>query len=415
MSDSAPLALDGVRVISFGAFVAGNTVALLLSELGADVVKVEPRSRPEVLRMPAYAIGEPFTEPSGVPNTVMYGALSRSTRSLSVDLANPGARPVFHRLVASADVVVENFAGDTLANWGCSFEELVRDNPKLVMLAMSGFGHTGPRAGYRSYASNVCGYLGLTAGWGFSHGTLSDYIAGTTSALAIIAALGFARRTGDPVHLDVAQIDTMTALMAPLYLDPLVNGRSSPSAPNDVPGSWLSGVFPATGHDRWVAIELEDAEDWATLCRYLDRSDLATSDPGEATARRPELEAVFAAWVAERSPHTAMHLLQREGLAVAAVQDSEDIWRDPQLRSRGFMVPLDHPEFGVLNYPRPCHRLSRTPARIRRTPPRLGQHTEDVLRDWLAIGDDELRLLEQANAVFQAPADRPGGAPPRTG
>ena len=407
MSEADPLALDGLRVISFGAFVAGNTVGLLLSELGADVVKVEARSRPEVLRTPAYAIGEAFTEPSGVPNTVMYGALSRSTKSLSIDLANPEARPLFHRLVAGADVVVENFAGDTLVHWGCSFEDLVRDNPRLVMLSMSGFGHSGPRAGYRAYASNICGYVGLTAGWGYSHGTLSDYVAGATSALAITAALGVVRRTGRAVHFDVAQIDAMSALMAPLYVDPLVNGRSGFPGPNEVPGSWLSGVFPAIGHDRWVAIELEDAGDWAVLCRYLDRSDLVTTDPAEAATRRAELGSVFAAWAAERTAHTAMHLLQKEGLAVAAVQDSEDIWRDPQLRSRGFMVPLDHPEFGVVNYPRPSHRLSRTPARIRRTPPRLGQHTEEVLRDWLGIDDAELRRLEGVNAVFLAPADGP--------
>ena len=166
-------------------------------------------------------------------------------------------------------------------------------------------------------------------------------------------------------------------------------------------------MFRAIGHDRWVAIELEDAGDWAVLCRYVDRPDLVTADPAEAATRRAELGSAFAAWAAERTAHTAMHLLQKEGLAVAAVQDSEDIWRDPQLRSRGFMVPLDHPEFGVVNYPRPSHRLSRTPARIRRTPPRLGQHTEEVLRDWLGIDDAELRRLEGVDAVFLAPADGP--------
>ena len=120
---------------------------------------------------------------------------------------------------------------------------------------------------------------------------------------------------------------------------------------------------------------------------------------------RPELRAVLAGWLGEHSPHTAMHLLQREGLAVGVVQQSEDIWHDPELRSRGFMVPLEQPDFGELHFPRPCHRLSRTPARIRRSPPRLGQHSEEVLREWLAMDDDQLIELERSSAVFQAPGD----------
>jgi crotonobetainyl-CoA:carnitine CoA-transferase CaiB-like acyl-CoA transferase len=405
LSDAGALALRGVRVVSFGAFVAGNTAGLLLAELGADVVKIEARSRPEVLRTAAYAIGPSYTEPSGVPNTVMYAALSRSTRGLSLDLENPAARPVFHRLVAEADVVIENFAGDTLGGWGCAFDDLVRDNPRLVMLSMSGFGRSGPRGGYRSYASNICGYLGLTAAWGYSHGTLSDYVTAATAALGVAAALGLARRTGVPVHLDVAQIDAMLGLMAPIYLDPLVNGHGDLPVANDVPGSWFAGVLRGLGHDAWVAIELEDADDWVALCRYLGRPDFVTTDPREAARHRPALEAELARWVAERTPHTAVQLLQREGLAVGAVQNGEDIWRDPQLRARGFMLPLEHPDIGPTVVPRPSHRMSRTPATVRRAGPRLGQHTDEVLREWLAIDDSELVALEAAGAAFRAPAE----------
>jgi crotonobetainyl-CoA:carnitine CoA-transferase CaiB-like acyl-CoA transferase len=395
-------ALAGVRAISFGAFVAGNTSALLLAELGADVVKVEARARPEVLRTPAYAIGDTYTEPSGVTNTVMHGALSRSVRGLSIDLANPEARPLFHRLAGTADVVIENFGGSTLARWGCSFEDLVADNPRLVMLSLSGYGQTGPRTGYLAYASNICGYVGLTSAWGYSHGTHSDYITAATAGLAAVAALRQVAQTGQPIHLDVAQIDAMVGVMAPLLVDPLVNGKETSVAANAVPGSWLSGVFACLGHDRWVAIEVEDGEDWSRLCQFLDRPDLDAVDARAADYRRPELEAAVAEWTARVTPHTATHLLQKAGVAAGTVQDSEDIWRDPQLRSRGFMVPLEQPDFGVVNYPRSVHRLSRTPGRIRRPAPRLGQHSNEILREWLGVTDDELAGLAASGAIFDA-------------
>jgi crotonobetainyl-CoA:carnitine CoA-transferase CaiB-like acyl-CoA transferase len=144
LSDAAPAgsrtrSIDQLRVLSFGAFVAGNTTALILAELGADVVKIEAVARPEVLRNPAYEFGSHYvTEPSGIPNTIMYAGMSRSTRNLSLEMNTEEGRATFERLVAAADVVIENFGAHTMRNWGCSFEELASVNPRLVMVSLSG-------------------------------------------------------------------------------------------------------------------------------------------------------------------------------------------------------------------------------------------------------------------------------------
>ena len=408
MSEQRHRPLDGIRVISFGAFVAGNTAGCLLAELGADVVKVEPRARPEVLRTPAYAIGPTFTEPSGVPQTIMYGTLSRGTRSLSMDLRTEAARPAFHELARRADVVVENVGGASLARWGCSFEDLVVDNPRLVWLSLSGYGRTGPAARYLAYAANISGYVGLTSLWGHAAGTLSDYVTAATGVVGTIAALAQVERTGAAVYVDAAQIDAMTQLMAPELLDPLVNGCDPPYEVNHVPGSWLSGAFPALGVDAWVAIEIEDAEDWSVLCHLLGRSDLETVDEAVAAGCRKEIETALVAWLAERSPHSATHLLQKAGLAAGAVQDAEDVWRDPQLRSRGFMVERYQPDYGVLQYPNSVQRLSRTAGHLDRAGPRLGQHTYEIMREWAGTGDAELEALTASGAIFQA-AEQPRG------
>ncbi len=402
MSDQ-PQALEGLRVLSFGAFVAGNTAGLLLAELGAEVVKIEARERPEVLRTPAYAIGPAVTEPSGAPQTVMYGTLSRGTKSLSIDLRKEAARPVFRALAREADVVIENFAGPTLTRWGCGFEDLSAHNPRLVWLSLSGYGRDGPWANYLAYATNISGYMGLTSLWGHAHGTFPDYVTGTTGALAVLGALAEVARTGQGAYLDVAQIDAMAQLMTPVLLDPLVNGREAAGGENVVPGSWLAGVYPALGRDAWVAVELEDAEDWSVLCRVLGCPELEASPRAPTADHRGRLDAALASWVAERTAHTAAHLLQKAGLAAGPVQEPEDVWRDPQLWARGFPVRLPNPDYGPLHYPGSVLRLNRSPGRIRASGPRLGQHTHAILRDWIGASEADLASLSASGAIFQAP------------
>ena len=402
MSESTTAALAGVRVITFGAFVAGNVAARTLAELGADVIKVEPRSRPEVLRTPQYAIGEPVVEPSGVPNTVMYASLSRGVRSLSLDLAVPDARPVLHRLAAEADIVIENFGGSVLARWGCSYDDLLVDNPRLVMLSLSGYGRSGPRATYLAYASTICCYIGLTAAWGYTHGILTDYVTAATGVLATLTALGEARTGGVSTHIDAAQIDAMAPIMTGLYAEPLSRAREQLSPPNRVPGSWLSGIVPSRGYDAWLAIDIEDCVDWNTLCRYLERADLAAEDIEKAREFEPDLRAALAAWAGQHSAHTAMHVLQKEGLAAAVVQSSEDIWRDAQLRVRGYAERVTQADLGPVTYPGSAQRWTKTPGSLRYGPPRLGQHSHEILREWIYLSDAELEALTACGAIFDA-------------
>ena len=400
LSDAA---LEGVRVLSFGAFAAGNTTAALLAELGAEVAKIEGRSRPEVLRMPAYAIGPVMaTEPSGVTNTIMEAALARGTFGLSLDMASDAGRQLLWRLVAVADVVVENFGAGVMERWGCSFDELLERNPRLVMTSLSGYGRSGPRSSYLAYASNISNFVGLTHTWGYCHGTHSDYLTAAHAAMATVAALHRARATGRGVHVEAAQVDVMAAVLAEPLLEAVANGHDPGAYANEMPGALLSGVFPCLGHDAWLALELEDLDDWHALCQVLERPDLDTGDAAAAEAARAELRDAVAAWAAARTHHTAAHLLQQAGLAAGPVQSIEDVWRDPQHRSRGYVVELDQPDLGRRPYPRAPIRLSATPARARRAGPRLGEHTDQLLRTWLDLDDDELAELHRCGAVFQA-------------
>jgi crotonobetainyl-CoA:carnitine CoA-transferase CaiB-like acyl-CoA transferase len=401
LSERAGL-LAGVRVLSFGAFVAGNSAACMLASMGADVVKIEARSRPEVLRTPPYAIGEAVTEPSGVPNTVMYAALTRGLRNLSLDMAQSGGRSVFHQLVSVTDVVIENFGSSVLDRWGCSYENLLDDKPDLVMLSLSGYGRSGPRANYLAYAATIASYIGLASSWGYTHGTLTDYVSGAAGALATVAALGEARRSGVPRYLDLAQIDAMAPILTEVYAAPLNHLDAQPWQTNHVASSWLSGIFPCSGIDQWLAVDLEDGSDWNRLCAFLERRDLEVDNLEEARVIEPQLSEILRSWAAGYSSYGAMHHLQRAGLAAVAVQDAEAIYRDLQLRTRGFSEMVDQADLGPVRYSSSPQRWSKTPGVASVPPARLGEHTRDILSRWLGLPDAEMDTLEADGAIFSA-------------
>jgi crotonobetainyl-CoA:carnitine CoA-transferase CaiB-like acyl-CoA transferase len=392
--------LDGVRVLSFGAFIAGNTVAALLGQLGADVVKIEARSRPEVTRSRFMAIGEIATEPSGVTNTVMYATISRSVRNLSLDIKTPAGRDLFHRLVRAADVVIENLGSGSVARWGLTFDDLRALNPKIVVTSLSGYGRTGPRGPYLAYAPNISSFVGMTSAWGHSAGGQSDYVAGEHAAFGTLAALRVVKETGRGVWVDAAQIEAMAAIMPDILLEAAINGRDIEPSVNEIPGALLSGAYRCTGHDAWIAVEIQDLSDWDNLCRLVDLP-VGVASSEEARKLRPVAEAALQGWAEERTALSAARELQKAGIAAGVVQKIEDLWRDPQLWSRDFLVPVSHPDLGTYYYGDSPFRLSATPGRIGNVGGRLGQDTTAILAEWIGITETELEELLADGAIFQ--------------
>ncbi len=391
--------LGGVRILSLATFVAGNICPLLLAELGADVVKIEDRHRPDPLRAYEAPHQAEVVEPSGLRNTALYAGLTRSMRSICLEMATVEGREVFRRLVGQVDVLIENLRPGKLASWGCSEAELHSLNPDLVVVSISGYGRTGPLADFRAYASNINNYVGLTEAWALD-GTHFDFVAGFHGASAVLAGLAAADE-GACVAIDMAQTEAAATVMAPLYLDFLANGRASGSAPNEVPGSWLSAVVPCRGDDAWLAVELEDAADWDRLCEHIEQARLRLDGEQATPERRAALTEALGAWAGSRTPMQAANRLQQAGLAAGPVQNGEDLWRDPQHRARGAFTEVWHPDMGMVEYPTTPSRLSDTPGRITRRGPRLGEHTGEVLTEWLGLPVDEVVGLLARGSVWQ--------------
>ncbi len=393
MSDR-PLA--DLRVLTFGAFVAGNTAALILAELGMDVVKIESRVRPEALRN-TYFLDHPDTrEPSGVPTTALYGGLARSVRSVSIELGAPGGPDVFRRLAATADVVVENFRPRVLDRFGCGFDDLRALNPRLSMLSISGYGRTGRRSSYAAYATNISNHVGLSSAWGHTHGYHFDYVAGYHGALGVLGALREAEMTGTGVHLDLAQVESGASVMMPILVDQLATGVAYERRDNVVPGSIFSAVVGCAGADRWLVVEAVDSADWERLCAVLEVRASSEPLPAEVDAVRMAL----GEWAATRTPYQAAHMLQRAGVPAAPVQDASDLARDPQLRARGFIVEIDHPDLGRIEYPGAIERTVQPTGGVKGSVPRLGEHTREVLAEWAGIEGPEVEALADRGAVW---------------
>jgi crotonobetainyl-CoA:carnitine CoA-transferase CaiB-like acyl-CoA transferase len=385
-----PGPLSGIRAISFGTAIAGALSGTALAELGADVIKIESPARPDNLRR-LWAPGEPVVhEPSGADTSPMFANFNRTTRSVALDMKDPSSVALFLRLAAVADVIIENYAPGVMQRWGLGYEQIAAANPRIVMLSLTGFGHSGPRSHYLAYGATVCSFVGLTDAWQYPSGVHFDYLSQAHGVFGVLAALAARDRTGRGTHVDLAEVETAAAVMGPMMLDYVVNGRRSVVPGNRVPGALLSEVVRCRGDDNWLAVEVEDADDWRALALVVGRDDLASATVAPAAFEGTDaLAAALAAWAAERTAQQAMRVLQRAGLAAGAVQDGEDVVRDPQHRERHFLLEMDHPDLGVAEYAAPPHRLAKTPPTVRRPTPRLGAHTVEVLGEWLGMTSDE--------------------------
>jgi crotonobetainyl-CoA:carnitine CoA-transferase CaiB-like acyl-CoA transferase len=385
-----PGPLSGIRAISFGTAIAGALSGTALGELGADVLKIESPSRPDNLRR-LRAPGDPIIhEPSGADTSPMFANFNRTTRSIALDMKDQGNVELFLRLAAAADVIVENYGPGVMQRWGVGYEQIAAVNPRIVLLSLTGFGHTqGPRSHYLAYGSTVCSFVGLTDAWKYSNGVHFDYICEAHGVLGVLAALAARDRTGLGTHVDLAEVETAASVMGPLMLDYIVNGHDSAFIGNQVPGALLSEVVRCRGDDRWLAVEATDPADWQALAVLVGRDDLRAADLPPDDRTRGELAAALARWAGELTPHQAMRMLQRAGLAAGAVQDAEDLIRDPQHRERHFLVEMDHPDLGVAEYTAPAHRLAKTPPTVRRPTPRLGDHAVEVLGEWLGMTPED--------------------------
>jgi crotonobetainyl-CoA:carnitine CoA-transferase CaiB-like acyl-CoA transferase len=382
--------LEGVRVLEIARILAGPWVGQLLADLGADVVKVERPGAGDDTR----GWGPPFVEDQdGSPRSAAYfHSCNRGKRSVAVDFETAEGRETVRRLASRADVLIENFKVGGLKKYGLDHDSLKAVNPRLVYCSITGFGQTGPyapRAGYDFIIQAMGGIMDLT---GEAEGepqkpgvAFADIFTGIYACIGILAALRRRDATGEGAHLDMALLDTQTGVLANQAMNYLVSGQAPRRMGNAHPNIVPYQVFPVS--DGHVIVAVGNDRQFAKFVRVLGRPDLAQDERFRTNADRVRNRAVLVPLLADllatRKRDLLLAALAPEGVPAGPINTVADVFADPQVIARGMRVDLPAPAArgGAIPSVRSPILIDGEPAVADRPPPRLGEHTQEVLND----------------------------------
>ena len=391
--------LQGIKVIELAQIMAGPTCGMLLADMGADVIKVE--------KLPGGDDTRSYTEPAVNGESAAFMMLNRNKRGMAVNLKHPGGLEVVKKLLATADVVTENYRKGTLEKLGLGYEVLQKLNPRLVYCAVSGYGRTGPYAdkgGFDLIAQGFAGLMSVTGEPGgppAKSGTpIADINAGILAALGIVSALHARAQTGRGQMVETSLMEAAIHQMqwqSAIYFATGVNPGPSGSA-HILTAPYQA--FPTA--DGWINVGGANQANWERIVKVIGRPELAADPRFRTNGDRMRNLAALTPLVAERmrtrSSADWVKDFEAAGVPVGPVNKVGDMLADPQVAAREMVVEVDHPKAGRTRALGNPLKFSETPTHVSRAAPLLGQHTDEVLRD-LGYSPDQIRVLRSEGAV----------------
>jgi formyl-CoA transferase len=391
--------LEGTTVLELGSFIAGPFAGQLLGDLGADVIKVEPPEGDPMRRWGVCVDGR----------SLFWPTIARNKRSVVVDLRHPEGVALVRRLALEVDVVLENFRPGRLAAWGLTYDELAAANPGLVLVHVSGFGHSGPRAnepGFGSIAEAVGG-IRHTTGFPDRPSTrtgvsLGDSLGGLFAVIGTLAALvERARRDGRGQEIDVAIYEAVMAIMESSLADFDIAGVLRGRSGSVLPGVAPSNAYPtADGHDVLIAANADAL--FRRLCDAMDRPDLARdpryADHAMRAANQETLDAEIATWTRSLERDAVVAACKKAEVPVGVVNTAADLLADPHVAAREMVVRVAAGFGQPVPMTAVVPKLRRTPGRIAAAGPELGAHTDEVLHA-LGLDATEIERLRRMGVV----------------
>ena len=395
------LPLDDLRVVELGSLLAGPFCGQLLGDFGAEVIKVEDPGSGDPMRQ--WGREKPY----GM--SLWWPVVARNKKSVTANLRTEEGQDLVRRLVARADVLVENFRPGTLERWGLAPEQLWEINPRLVVTRVTGFGQTGPyagRAGYGSIGEAMGGIRYVTgdpdrppARAGVS---LGDSLAATFATLGTLVALHNRGRTGRGQVVDAAIYEAVLALMESLLPEWQVAGYQRERTGATLPNVSPSNAYP-TADGEMVLVAANQDSVFGRLTEVMGQTELATDERYATHSARgqhmQELDGLIAQWTSTLDADDLLGRLHEGGVPAGRIFRAKDMFADPHFAARDAIVRLTHPELGEFAMHNVFPRLSETPGSVRHVGPTLGEHNKEIYQGMLGIDDDTMSSLHSAGVI----------------
>ncbi len=409
---TAPLA--GVRIVDLSMFMSGPMATQICADAGAEVLKVESVQRIDGWRGSGAGGDAPWEHS---PN---FNWVNRNKTGITLNLTDPRGKALLERLVAGADVLIENYTPRVMGNFGLAYDALRAVKPDLIMLSMPGFGADVSWRDYVAFGMSTEQLSGISHLTGYAGGPPlftsmngGDPFVGVLAAVTLLAALRHRARTGEGQHIDLSQVEACTMYIGDALAGWSLSGVDPGRSGNGHPTAAPHGTYPCAD-DRWIAIACQDDAEWRALAPLIGHAEWAGAGSAYAgvagrRAGAAEIDAAIAAWTRSQ-PHLAlMRRLQEAGVTAGAVLNGPELLADPHLAARGTLVERDRPGVGVKRYPGQPYRFALAPPPPARRAPLLGEHTREVLCDLLGVGAEEYAALERDDVVGTVPLAARGG------
>ncbi|MEE2688221.1 MAG: CaiB/BaiF CoA-transferase family protein [Pseudomonadota bacterium] len=400
---ASQLPLEGVRILDIATFVAAPFASTILSEFGAEVIKVEnPKG------------GDPWrhygTKTARDGDTLAWMTESRNKTSVTLDLRTPEGVDILKRLVAVSDVMCENFRPGTLERWGLGWEVLHEVNPKLVLLRVSGYGQTGPYKQRPGFARIAQAFGGLTYLAGMPDGppvtpgstSLADYTSGLYGALGILIALKSCDRTGEGQVIDMALYESIFR-----FLDELVPAYAKEGTIRQREGMGTKLACPhghfQTGDEKWVSIACTSDRMFARLAKVMGQPELSNPDMYQTTAQRiaarERVDGLVTDFTRSYKQSEVLQKCTDGDVPCGAINSVADIFEDPQFEARDNLLRFNDPVAGEIVVPGVIPKLSKTPGRVKHVGPPLGDGIDAIYGDLLGLSTEEIADLKNKGVI----------------
>ena len=387
------LPLQGVRVTDLSWIIAGPSCTRHLAAMGAEVIKVETRKRPDPGR-----------------ETALFQHLGQSKLSCNLDLSTPTGLDMVKKLIATSDVVVDNFATGVMERLGLGYDVLKELKPDIIMLTSSGLGRTGPDKDLVAYGTLVQTYTGWSnmnidsKGLPIMGGAWSDPMTGLLQALVIVASLEHKSKTGEGQYIDVSMAEAVTSMMPEALMQWQMNNKDLESIGNKHYRHAPHGIYPCAGDDQWLAIAITNDLQWQSLVAVIGDVSL-TNDRGYADAssrkdREPEIDLLIEKWTRELSPYDAMERLQNAGVPSGVFLNPRGLADDPHLKERRFLSPVIYKDGVERMMPVLPWRFVSGPEPRLESAPLMGEHNSYIFEEILGISSEEVSKLIETQVIY---------------